>query len=160
MKARRKARTIALQALYEIDCTAHPTEVVLEERLAEQPLGAELNDFARQLVQGVMDQAAVLDRLIQKYAPEWPLDQMAVIDRNILRMAIWEFAADRQTPIKVAINEAVELAKLYGSDSAARFVNGVLGALASRQNEVLQAFGSPPADRSAPPASRQPDELG
>lgn len=140
MKARRKARTVALQALYEIDCTTHAADLVLEERLAEQPLGAELNDFARSLVQGVMAKAPALDRLIQKYAPEWPLDQMALIDRNILRMAIWEFAADRQTPIKVAINEAVELAKLYGSDSAPRFVNGVLGALASRQAEVMQAF--------------------
>ncbi len=118
--------------------------MVLEERIAEQPLGAELNDFARKLVHGVIAQAAALDRLIQKYAPEWPLDQMALIDRNILRMAIWEFAAERQTPIKVAINEAVELAKLYGSDSAARFVNGVLGALASRQNEVAQAFEQRP----------------
>ena len=90
-------------------------------------------------------QAPALDRLIQKYAPEWPLDQMALIDRNILRMAIWEFAAERQTPLKVAINEAVELAKLYGSDSAPRFVNGVLGALATRQTEVTQAFGHPPA---------------
>ncbi len=140
MKARRKARTVALQALYEIDCTTHHAEMVLEERIAEQPLSAELNDFARRLVEGVMAQAPALDRLIQKYAPEWPLDQMALIDRNILRMAIWEFAADRQTPIKVAINEAVELAKLYGSDSAARFVNGVLGALATRQNEVSQTF--------------------
>ncbi len=148
MKARRKARTIALQALYEIDCTTHPADTVLEERIAEQPLEAELNDFARKLVQGVMAQTPALDRLIQKYAPEWPLDQMALIDRNILRMAIWEFAADRQTPIKVAINEAVELAKLYGSDSAARFINGVLGALATRQTELTQAFGKAP-----PPAA-------
>lgn len=160
MKARRKARTIALQALYEIDCTTHAAEIVLEERLAEQPLGAELNEFARELVHGVMAQSTVLDRLIQKHAPEWPLDQMALIDRNILRMAIWEFAAERQTPIKVAINEAVELAKLYGSDSAARFVNGVLGALASRQNEVLQAFGSPPANHPATDPHSQPDKPG
>jgi N utilization substance protein B len=153
MKARRKARTVALQALYEIDCTTHAADMVLEERLEEQPLGAELNDFARKLVQGVMAQTPALDRLIQKFAPEWPLDQMALIDRNILRMAIWEFAADRQTPIKVAINEAVELAKLYGSDSAARFINGVLGALATRQADVIQAFERP----SAGPAGR-PDE--
>ncbi len=145
MKARRKARTVALQALYEIDCTTHLADRVLEERIAEQPLSAELNDFARKLVEGVMAQAPALDRLIQKYAPEWPVDQMALIDRNILRMAIWEFAADRQTPIKVAINEAVELAKLYGSDSAPRFVNGVLGALATRQGEVTQTFSRPPA---------------
>jgi N utilization substance protein B len=149
MKARRKARTVALQALYEIDCTTHAADMVLEERLEEQPLGAELNDFARKLVQGVMDQTPALDRLIQKFAPEWPLDQMALIDRNILRMAIWEFAADGQTPIKVAINEAVELAKLYGSDSAPRFVNGVLGALATRQSEVAQAFQQPAAGDSS-----------
>jgi transcription antitermination protein NusB len=153
MKARRKARTVALQALYEIDCTTHPADTVLEERLTDQPLTAELNDFARKLVQGVMAQTPALDRLIQKFAPEWPLGQMALIDRNILRMAIWEFAADRQTPIKVAINEAVELAKLYGSDSAPRFVNGVLGALATRQAEVTQSFGTAPDGRVG-----QPDE--
>jgi N utilization substance protein B len=147
MKARRKARTVALQALYEIDCTQHQAEVVVEQRLAEQPLPTDLSDFARQVVAGVIRQAATLDKLIQKYAPEWPLDQMAIIDRNILRIAIWEFAADRHTPIKVAINEAVELAKLYGSDSAPRFVNGVLGALAVRQAEIVNLFGSDPAAR-------------
>jgi N utilization substance protein B len=152
MKARRKARTIALQALYEIDSTNHPADTVLEERLTEQPLTAELNEFSRLLVQGVLAEAPTLDRLIQEYAPEWPLDQMAVIDRNILRMAIWEFAAGRQTPIKVAINEAVELAKLYGSDSAPRFVNGVLGALATRQVEVIQAFARRRGNHPAPAA--------
>ena len=126
MKARRKARAVALQALYEADCTTHPWETVLAERLEEQPLSAELNDFARHLVAGVLAYAGMLDELIHAHAPEWPLNQMAIIDRNVLRMAIWEFAVDRQTPIKVAINEAVELAKLYGSDSAPRFINGVL----------------------------------
>ena len=140
MKARRKARTVALQALYEIDCTSHAPEEVLTQRLEEQPLDAELSDFARRLVAGARAYAAALDELIQTHAPEWPLDQMAIIDRNILRLAIWEFAVDRQTPVKVAINEAVELAKLYGSDSAPRFVNGVLGALANRENEVVQAL--------------------
>lgn len=141
MKARRKARTVALQALYEIDCTTHAADVVVEQRLAEQPMDDELAEFARRLVAGVISQTVTLDKLIQKYAPEWPLDQMALIDRNILRIAIWEFAAERQTPIKVAINEAVELAKLYGSDSAPRFVNGVLGALATRQAEIMRTFG-------------------
>src|SRR5262245_40701689 len=108
MKARRKARTIALQALYEVDCTTHAVEAVLAQRLEEQPLNTELEGFARCLVAGVLTHAARLDRLIHKYAPEWPLDQMAIIDRNILRIAIWEFAVDRQTPTKVAINEAVE----------------------------------------------------
>ena len=146
MKARRKARTVALQALYEIDCTGHSVDQVVDQRLIEQPLGTELNEFAQQLVGGVIAHTTTLDRLIQQFAPEWPLDQMAIIDRNILRIAIWEFGADRQTPIKVAINEAVELAKLYGSDSAPRFVNGVLGALAARQTEVQQVFG----DEAAP----------
>jgi N utilization substance protein B len=143
MKARRKARAVALQALYEVDCTAHPAELVLEQRLGEQPLNAELSEFARHLVAGVLAHAPALDRLIHKHAPEWPLDQMAVIDHNILRMAIWEFAIDRQTPIKVAINEAVELAKLYGSDSAPRFVNGVLGALASKEAELAHSLTAP-----------------
>jgi N utilization substance protein B len=136
--------------LYEIDCTTHTSEDVIEQRLQETPLPAELNDFARQLVAGVISRAPTLDTLIHKFAPEWPLDQMAVIDRNILRIAIWEFAVDRQTPIKVAINEAVELAKLYGSDSAPRFVNGVLGALAHRQAEISQSFDHPPAPPDPP----------
>jgi N utilization substance protein B len=152
MKARRKARTVALQALYEIDSTTHVPDLVIEQRLEETPLPAELNEFARQLVAGVISRAPLLDTLIQKHAPEWPLDQMAVIDRNILRIAIWEFAVDGQTPIKVAINEAVELAKLYGSDSAPRFVNGVLGALAVRQSEISAAFKRPSAPDEAPPA--------
>ena len=152
MKARRKARTVALQALYEIDCTTHSAELVVEERLADQPLEAELNEFAHQLVAGVMAATPTLDKLIQKYAPEWPLDQMALIDRNILRMAIWEFAADRRMPIKVAINEAVELAKLYGSESAPRFINGVLGALAVRQAEIQQHFPAGAQGAGAEPA--------
>jgi transcription antitermination protein NusB len=151
MKARRKARAVALQALYEIDCTAHPADLVVEQRLEEQPLASDLDQFARRVVAGVIAQTPTLDRLIQKYAPEWPLDQMALIDRNILRIAIWEFAADRQTPMKVAINEAVELAKLYGSDSAPRFVNGVLGALAARQAEITQSFSAKPPTVSAAP---------
>ncbi len=144
MKARRKARAVALQALYEADCTTHPWETVLAERLEEQPLSAELNDFARHLVAGVLAYAGMLDELIHAHAPEWPLNQMAIIDRNVLRMAIWEFAVDRQTPIKVAINEAVELAKLYGSDSAPRFINGVLGALAAREAEIVRLLAAAP----------------
>jgi N utilization substance protein B len=140
MKARRKARSLALQALYELDCTTHPAEEVLGLRLEEQPLSPELEAFARALVAGVRASSAALDGLIHKHAPEWPLDQMAVVDRNILRLAIWEFVVDRSTPTKVAINEAVELAKLYGSDSAPRFVNGVLGALAAKEAELIRAL--------------------
>ena len=131
MKVRRRSRILALQALYEIDTTHHPAGTVLDQRLAEDPLPDEGEAFARELITGVMKHQAELDELIQHYAPEWPVDQMAVVDRNVLRIAIYEFFISKATPIKVAINEAVELAKLFGSDSAPRFVNGVLGALAT-----------------------------
>ena len=158
MKARRKARAVALQALYETDCTTHPAELVIEQRLEEQPLSAELDDFARRLMAGVLGRAELVDELIHKHAPEWPLDQMAIIDRNILRMAIWEFAVDRQTPLKVAINEAVELAKLYGSDSAPRFINGVLGALAARETEIVRLLAAPPKSQTASSPPRPADD--
>ncbi len=90
------------------------------------------SEFAKHLVAGVLEKIEAMDKLIARYAPEWPLDQMAVIDRNILRIAIYEFLASDETPVKVAINEAVELAKSYGSDSAPRFINGVLGSLADQ----------------------------
>jgi N utilization substance protein B len=104
------------------------------------PLTEDLAEFARKLIFGVLPLRHDLDRLIAEYAPEWPLDQIAAIDRNILRIAFWEFAVQRETPVKVAINEAVELAKLFGSDSAPRFINGVLGALADHQHAIEQVF--------------------
>jgi N utilization substance protein B len=140
MKSRTKARSIALQALYEIDIVNHPTEAVLAEHLNNNSLDANLLSFASQIVLGVAPMFAVLDYFIAEHAPEWPMDQVAIIDRNILRIALWEFAVFGQTPIKVAINEAVELAKVFGSDSTPRFVNGVLGSLANRQNELQQAL--------------------
>jgi N utilization substance protein B len=145
MKARRKARAVALQALYELECASHDVEEVLRQRLEDQPLGEETSEFARQMVTGVIAHKARLDRLIHEHAPEWPLDQMAIIDHTILRIAIWEFAVG-ETPLKVAINEAVELAKLFGADSAPRFINGVLGALANtHEAELLAAFALPPS---------------
>jgi len=142
VKARRKARSLALQVLYEVDCTSHPLEEVFSHRLDEAPVDDAVEAFARQLAEGVLHYATELDDLIHKHAPEWPLDQMAIIDRNVLRMAIWEFAIGHSTPIKVAINEAVELAKLYGSDSAARFVNGVLGALAAKEAQIVHELAA------------------
>jgi len=130
---------VALQALYEIDCTHHAPAIVLEQRLAATQLSKAAATFSRHLVDGVLNYQAVLDIFIHRHAPEWPLEQMAYIDRNILRIAIFEFAVDNQTPIKVAINEAVELAKTFGSDSAPRFVNGVLGALVEHREAIAQA---------------------
>ncbi len=136
MKSRTRARSLALQALYEIDIANHLPAEVLHERLEEFELSDDLAEFARLIIMGVLPFRQQLDQVIARYAPEWPLDQIAAIDRNILRIACWEFAVFRQTPVKVAINEAVELAKLYGSDSAPRFVNGVLGSLAAHQHEI------------------------
>ncbi len=142
MKARTRARGLALQVLYEIDLVDHPPVQTLQERLEEEKMTDELAEFARQIIFGVLPLREPLDMIIAKYAPEWPLDQIATVDRNILRMATWEFAVQKDTPVKVVINEAVELAKLYGSDNASRFVNGVLGSLAEHQNEVTQLFES------------------
>ena len=140
MKPCTRERSLALQVLYEVDIAKNPPADIYKLRLEEMPLPDELSDFARQIIFGVLPLAETLDEYIAKYAPEWPLDQIAAIDRNILRMALWEFAVYHNTPLKVAINEAVELAKQYGSDSAPRFINGVLGALAEHQHEIQQAF--------------------
>jgi N utilization substance protein B len=146
MKSRTRARSLALQVLYEVDMSGHLPGVVLQERLDEAQaegqleLSPDLVDFARQIISGILPIAGQLDDLIATYAPEWPFDQIAAIDRNILRMATWEFAVFAQTPVKVAINEAVELAKEYGSDTAPRFINGVLGSLADHEQEISQQF--------------------
>jgi len=146
MKPRTRARSLALQVLYEVDVTNHLPGLVYEERLEEiksegqTALSPELAEFARQIIFGILPLTDKLDSTIARYAPEWPFDQIAAVDRNILRIAAWEFAVSRQTPVKVAINEAVELAKLFGSDSAPRFVNGVLGSLADHEYEIAQVF--------------------
>jgi N utilization substance protein B len=148
MKPRTRARSVALQVLYEIDIIGHAPGVILQERfdaLQEEkaPLDDDLANFVINIVNGVYPNIKLLDETISRHAPEWPLDQVATIDRNILRIALWEIAMDRQTPVKVAINEAVELAKMFGSDSSARFVNGVLGSLATSLNEIIQSLNKP-----------------
>ena len=145
MKPRTKARSIALQVLYECDLTNHPPGIVLQERLAEDELDPALVEFAQQIIMGVFPISATLDHFIAEHAPEWPMDHVAVIDRNILRIALWEFAVADVTPIKVAINEAIEMAKYFGADSTPRFVNGVLGSLANRQQEIRQKFVAAPS---------------
>lgn len=142
MKARTKARGIALQVLYEFDLSGHAPMYSLQFRLEEDPIEEKLVSFIENIINGVMPKVDFLDEVIAEHAPEWPLDQVAVIDRNILRIALWEFAVEKCTPVKVAINEAIELSKLYGADSTPRFVNGVLGSLANRQNEIEQKVQS------------------
>ncbi|NDJ74833.1 MAG: transcription antitermination factor NusB [Chloroflexi bacterium] len=133
---RHLARSLALQALYELDCTNHPVADVLTERLAPDDIPEKTRHLATRLVQGVLERREDLDVLIHRYAPEWPLDQIAAIDRNILRLAIFELSAESDAPVKVVINEAVELAKTFGAESTPRFINGVLGTLATRETEL------------------------
>jgi N utilization substance protein B len=136
-RERRRARILALQALYEVDSVGHsPQEVVARQLEENATLSEEAATFLKQLVLGSLRLAPQIDRLVAGCAPEWPVAELAVVDRNILRLATWEFAVSGTTPLKVAINEAVELAKLFGSDSAPRFINGVLGALADREAEI------------------------
>jgi len=181
---RRTARALALQALYELDCTDHPVEQVLPARLKqadpdpdpnfdlveddteptvntigsakrsknsqsssanatesdsadESQISADQRTFIYAIVNGVRSRRVSIDMILQPYAEERPLNDIAIIDRNILRMAIYEFAIGQQTPLEAAINEAVELAKAFGADSAPRFVNGVLGAVADHEAEVI-----------------------
>lgn len=141
---RRKARIVALQTLYEIDCSSHKPEEVLARLLQEKALPEEATDFVQGLIDKVLRNKRDIDDVIRRFAPAFPVDQIAVIDRNILRLAISEILFDNRVPIKAAINEAVELAKSFGSASSRRFINGVLGSVVAaciqqgRSQEVIE----------------------
>jgi N utilization substance protein B len=126
---RRKARIIALKALYELDTVAHQPQDILERLLEEAAAPPEVAAFTRELVAGVLTHVSEIDEVIRQKAPAWPLEQVAVVDRNILRLAIFEILLDNRVPVRAAINEAVELAKAFGGESSPKFVNGVLGAV-------------------------------
>ncbi len=128
---RRQARVLALQTLYEADTTGHDPSEILQRLLEESDCNDEVKAFAKELVDGAIAERERLDDVIAKVAPAWPIEQMAIIDRNILRLAILEILLNNRTPVKAAINEAVELAKSFGSDNSAKFVNGVLGSVSS-----------------------------
>ncbi len=141
---RRKARIVALQALYEIDCSSHKPEEVLARLLQEKALPEEATDFMQRLVDKVLQNKQDIDDVIRRFAPAFPVEQIAAIDRNILRLAISEILFDNRVPIKAAINEAVELAKSFGSVSSQKFINGVLGSVVAaciqpeRSQEVIE----------------------
>jgi transcription antitermination protein NusB len=134
--ARRKARVKALQALYEVDSTEHDVEEVLNRESDEedQPEGEGI-EFIRELVDGVLQNKADIDHVIETYAPAWPVAQMALVDRNILRLAIFEILFNNKVPVKVVINEAVELAKVFGGDNSPKFINGVLGTVSAQSGK-------------------------
>jgi len=123
------ARAVALQVLYESDGTRHDPNRSIKRRITEHKLSRPAARFARYIVSGVLANEGRVDAIIGAHAPSWPLAQMAVVDRNILRVAIYEIIEGKETPPKVAINEAVELGKVYGSESTPKFVNGVLGSV-------------------------------
>jgi N utilization substance protein B len=130
---RRKARIAALQGLYELDCTRHKVEETSAHLRAGETLAQEALNFSEELVKGVLQHKSELDALVEKFAPAFPLEQMSIIDRNILRLAIFEILFSDKTPPKVAINEAIELAKGFGSDSSPRLINGILGSITAER---------------------------
>jgi N utilization substance protein B len=133
MATRHLIRTVVLQSLYEWDFYGQKKDItdILERNLAEFAPGVDEPEFGWKIMQGVIEHFTEIDNIIKQAAPEWPLDKIAIIDRNILRIGLSEllFANPDEVPPKVAINESIELAKNYGGPNAARFVNGVLGTI-------------------------------
>lgn len=134
---RHRARIAVLQALYEADSAQHAPLEALKRIIAQEEITQDTATFAQDLIQGVLAQQDEIDRTIAQAAPAWPVKQLSPVDRNILRLAIWEMLGDNGTPVNVLINEAVELAKSFGSGSSARFINGVLGSV-HRKRDTAQ----------------------
>ena len=131
---RRRAQQVALQALYEADATKHPVGAVVTRLSDQNDLPDQTAELARRLVAGVTAHLREIDATIAEAAPTWPLSQMARVDKNVLRLAIYEaFVDNAAVPVRAAINDAIELAKTFGSDSSSKFVNGVLATLAERR---------------------------
>ena len=144
------ARRASLQILYELDTTKHPVPTVLEAHIYERPESYEVRQIIRRIVAGVVAHRDSIDSLIQKYAPEWPIDQVATIDRNILRIAVYEYLLQKRiTPIAVIINEAIHLAEVFGAQNSHSFVHGVLGTVTADESlaavsahEVISVFSA------------------
>ncbi len=152
---RHLGRIVALQTLYEYDfrfeCNDETLDIkqILERNIARYSETIEDKDFIRTLVENVMGNQKTLDDTIRPIAPEWPIEQIARIDRNILRMALSELVYSKSTPPKVVINEAVELAKSFGGDNSSKFINGVLGT-AYRNIEEADKKPTKPAPKNTP----------
>ncbi len=132
MASRHLSRSIAMQSLYEWDFygkKSNTLDEIIKRNIKEFGPGLEETDFVRQLVEGVESHLVQLDKIIEKAAPEWPINQINIVDRNVLRIGLFEllYAKKEEVPPKVAINEAIELAKNFGGESSGKFINGVLG---------------------------------
>ena len=138
MSNRHLARSIAMQALFEWDFRGQPADAlpnIIERDLQEFGPGLDETEFAKKIIKDVRENMPEIDKLISQYAPQWPIAQITIIDRNILRIGIYELKYDTGVPPKVAINEAIELAKNFGGPSSGKFVNGVLGAIYKEMSE-------------------------
>ncbi|MFH1392491.1 MAG: transcription antitermination factor NusB [bacterium] len=132
MPARHLSRSIAMQSLYEWDFKNKNKNIlkqIIKYNLKRFGHGIEASQFVYDLVEGVISNLDKIDPIIIKAAPEWPIEQITIVDRNVLRLGIYEllFGNSKEVPPKVAINEAIELAKSFGGESSSRFINGVLG---------------------------------
>lgn len=132
MASRHLSRSIAMQSLYEWDFAGKKKEdldKIVEKNIAEFGPGLEDKDFVWELIRGVVKKISSIDKIIEKAAPEWPINQITIVDRNVLRMGLYEllYGNKEDVPPKVAINEAIELAKTFGGESSGKFINGVLG---------------------------------
>lgn len=143
MANRHLLRSISMQSLYEWDFNGKKKDAadeIIRHNLGEFGPGVEDASFVHYLVKGVLKNREKIDKFIEKCAPEWPLEQVTVVDRNVLRLGIFElvFGNYEEVPPKVAINEAIELAKTYGGESSGRFVNGVLGTIYREMGEPMK----------------------
>jgi N utilization substance protein B len=131
MSSRHLSRSIVMQSLYEWDFSDKKLDLekIVEKNIKEFGPGLEDESFIWQLATGVVEHLSDLDKIIEKAAPEWPIEQITIIDRNVLRIGLYEllFSKKEEVPPKVAINEAIELAKSFGGESSGKFINGVLG---------------------------------
>ncbi len=149
MANRHLSRTVAMQSLYEWDFNDRSKSLlkITEFNVKQFAPGLEDPAFIFDLIKGVEEHLPEIDKIIVKTAPEWPLDQITVIDRNILRLGIYELMFAKEVPPKVAINEAVELGKAFGGESSGKFINGVLGTLYKQLPEEERLAGEAKEDK-------------
>jgi len=140
MSSRHQSRSIAVQILYEQDFYNNEKEIdqIIKERIATENISKEQKKFIQALIKGVLKNFEELNKIIQKAAPDWPLERMSAVDRNIIRLGLYElmYIDNEEVPPKVAINEAIELGKDFGGETSGKFINGVLGTIYEEMKKV------------------------
>jgi N utilization substance protein B len=157
---RHQARVRALEALFEADFGARSIDEIMDRRLVEEPVPPRVAAYAEELVRGAWERRGEYDEMIARLAPTWPIEQMARIDRNILRLAMYEMLHSPQVPMRAAINEAVELAKEFGSEASRRFINGVLGSVAAAHGENVRMDAADGQEGEEPREQGEPSGPG